>query len=53
VILRAPANVLHPRVRRLWAAEALGGAGVLALLVAAAAVLAALAGSAKRGCSAP
>jgi membrane protein YdbS with pleckstrin-like domain len=47
VILRAPANVLHPRVRRLWAAEALGGAGVLALLVAAAAVLAALAGSAK------
>lgn len=45
MILRAPANRLDPRVRRLWAAEALAAAGVLAVLVSAGAVLAALAGS--------
>ena len=45
MILRSPANRLDPRVRRLWAAEALAGAGVLALCVAAGAVLAAVAGA--------
>jgi membrane protein YdbS with pleckstrin-like domain len=45
VILREPGNQLDPRVRSLWRAEALIGAGILAALVAAATVLTALAGA--------
>jgi membrane protein YdbS with pleckstrin-like domain len=41
VILRKPAQQLDRRVQRLWAAEALGAALVVALLVAGATVLAA------------
>lgn len=43
MILRPPALQLDPRVRHLWALEALLAAGVLALLAAAATVIAALA----------
>jgi membrane protein YdbS with pleckstrin-like domain len=45
MILRRPANQLDPRVRRLWGAEALAGAGIMVLVVVAGAVLAELAGS--------
>lgn len=45
MILREPAEQLDPRVRRLWAAEGLLGAGVLALAAAGATALTALAGA--------
>ena len=45
MILREPAEQLDPRVRRLWAAEALLAAGVLALAAAGATALTALAGA--------
>jgi membrane protein YdbS with pleckstrin-like domain len=45
VILRPPALQLDPRVRRLWALEALLAAGVLALLAVGATVIAGLAWS--------